>query len=414
MHLLAGGGVVPVSDKEGTELAGIDARTGRDRWKEKLPAGPDCHDAKTFGGSFGATFGSASGDGTILPLKVTCGLNGFGSRTVAIDPATGHRRWWWKVTPNDLATSHGYTLVGGGGQGFFVIGPDGRQIAHAGSGNQTDAPNPVFTVTAGHAVVAYEDPKRRRMVLLADVRTGATTSIPLPAGADAASYTATATAGGKVYAVTRQPLFGDGYTLRPGALDVIDPAAATIQRRPLPFAVNESGVTPIGVDRVAWLGAAGGRLYMGGIVGDTEKVTVYAAHPGTPAELGGVPLSDWPDACTIAPGHTVYARPKLVRRIGAIRFPRLECTYTRDGPRTVKIAWVAETPDDAKALLDVHPPVGDSIKDLRPLRIHGADAAYGGELGLYVRAGRYVLQLSGDDAPDRALAHVIAEHLRSR
>ncbi|GAB2807248.1 hypothetical protein GCM10027176_10390 [Actinoallomurus bryophytorum] len=95
-----------------------------------------------------------------------------------------------------------------------------------------------------------------------------------------------------------------------------------------------------------WLGAAGGSLYVAGVTDRKETVTAYDAPVrGSPAELGGVPVSGWPDACEVAPGYAVDQNSYDPREddvyVGSIRLRRPHCVYDRGKPLDVAIAWVA-------------------------------------------------------------------------
>jgi hypothetical protein len=144
-------------------------------------------------------------------------------------------------------------------------------------------------------------------------------------------------------------------------------------------------------------------------------VAAYAATgSGSPPELAGVPKSDWPDACSIAPGYTERSGSYDPRQddlfVGSIRIRRNHCVFGEGKPADVAIVWVAGTPAEAQSLLNVHP----SDEDVRTLRLRGVDTAYSLDHELWIRAGRYIVRFYGDDPARRKLAQAVAKTLRKR
>jgi hypothetical protein len=155
-----------------------------------------------------------------------------------------------------------------------------------------------------------------------------------------------------------------------------------------------------------------------------------AGGPG-PAELGGVPVADWPDACGLLnrrdlPGEH-RSRPVYVT-VGEVRLPRpVSCTYELDGDLrrqsgqeqsagapTVTVEWVAVSSASASALLAA---LRAAEPQARPADI--GDEAY--ELNpssgaIVFRVGRYLVGVSAFQTPGLAtrLARAVTLNLRSK
>jgi hypothetical protein len=79
-----------------------------------------------------------------------------------------------------------------------------------------------------------------------------------------------------------------------------------------------------------------------------------AGDGGGPVELGGVPATDWPDACRLAPGYRVRSGRWSDVTIGRVELRKVRCEYDIGAPLhqpMVTVAWAAATPEQAKALL---------------------------------------------------------------
>ncbi len=397
--MIAGGGVVPVQTQgQGTEVRGVDARTGNVRWTKSLLTGP-CAAPSVRAPS------PDQNDGSLFAYAVECAP---AHRVVALDPATGGLKWQADVPEfaDSITVRAGYTLAGLGDQGFTVLGTDGHVKTPPDSRKSCVDPKCGFEVAGGRAVVSYSGvDDGADGVTFVDLATGRTTDHEITG-----VFSKAVGAGGRMYGlmeqVTPTPV-GDDHPL-PAGLDVVDPAAATVQPRPLPFALGQGDV---GLGGVQWMDTAGGMLYVADVTRGTRTVTAYSVpKPATPAELGGVSPSDWPDACTIAPGHAPDVPDDPERGdvvIGSTTLHNVSCSFT-PGQARLAIRWVASTAAQAQGLLTFAP--GASRAELA-----GADAVVAGSGGgLLVRAGRYILSVDGTDEQNRSLASAAATYLRGR
>lgn len=398
---LAGAGIVPAIKMDDGAVRAVDARTGGLRWTRADLADRGCEieigDQKL-----------QDSDGSLFALTEKCGRD---HRLVAVEPATGRRRW---VRAVDQAASvsvrSGVTLIDDGA--FVLVGADGRELEdphtayHCGTACH-------FEVVRDHAVVAYSSAGDRAGWLILDLRRGRSVVRSAPQ-----FYEDVVAAGGRLYGLHREvaPVRSGFPRLLPAGLDVVDPVAGTVQTRPLPFAGTYLGDV-VGESRVDWIAVAGERVFAGRVVDGTARTTAYAmVKAGGPAELGGVPASDWPDACTVAPGHRALRDMRTDADdavIGSTRLPGVSCLFSGEdgsGATDVTIAWVAATPRLAHGLL------ADSAKaDSQP--VSGADEAYSidsGNPGLWLRAGRYILRVTDTGVGPPRLASVVAKHLHGR
>jgi hypothetical protein len=394
----AGQGVVAVMPEGhdfGHEIRGIDARTGRDRWLRKVP-GHDCNANPSRQPDT-----DTDTDESLFVVREICAGR---SRAFALDPATGKVRWARDVPEwATIIARHGYTLIGDD-KGLVIVAADGRELVGAQNGHVCVRCQ--FEVAGGHGVVTGLSADDRQP-LLVDLRDGRVTPGPAT-GLAGQYYLAVTTAGGQMYALRSQVSWKKRFSpeLLPADLDVIDPAARTVVSRPLPFADSFYGV---GLAQVRWIAVAGGRLYRGRLVADTIRIAAYAiSKPGTPAELGGVKRSDWPNACTVAPGYKPVPEPEdpqfsdsTTATIGTVSLRHVECSYQMkvDADVTLTIRWVAPTSDDAHRLLITEPQ--------QPLRrpVEGADEAYRVSDEPWFRAGRYVVTRTRARATTGARRH---------
>jgi outer membrane protein assembly factor BamB len=407
LETAAGQGVVAVMPEGhdfGHEIRGIDARTGRDRWLWKVP-GHDC-DADPFIQHDNDT----DSDESLLLVREICSGR---SRASALDPATGKVRWARDVPDGaTIIARHGYTLIGDA-KGLVIVAADGRELVGARNGHVCGRCR--FEVAGGHGVVTDLSADDRQP-LLVDLRDGRVTPGPAT-GLAGQRYLTVTTAGGQMYALRRQVSRQNSFSseLLPAGLDVIDPAARTLVSRPLPFAFAATN-SRLGLADVDWIAVAGGRLYTSRTVADTIRIAAYViSKPGNPAELGGVKQSDWPNACTVAPGYEPDD-PQFsgftTATIGTVSLRHVKCSYQMkdDASATLTIRWVAPTPDDAHRLLITEP------KQPPQDRVDGADEAYlvSSASELWFRAGRYVVSLDEATPEADALASAAAKFLRTR
>lgn len=401
--VVAGGGVVPMKKVEyGDDLFGVDARSGHTRWTRDHVGGRGCETNE---------LPLRGTDGSLLLFTVTCHGR---DRILALDPATGRKRWRKDVVPPPGEDVLGTSVSGGMAliqyeTGYSIVAADGRELA--GGGGIACYLECRLRTTAGHAVVLPTDGglgvSAKRHVLIVDTRTGRTTVSDI-----GEAYSALTVAGGRVYGLHQHVFTTFMARLLPSGLDVIDPATGAVQPRPLPFATSVSDEEP-GEPAVDWMAVAGGRLYTRRVLDETARVTAYTTtKPGGPAGLGGVRATDWPDACHIAPGFKADDHPSTVDRtatIGSTTLRNVGC-IVGDGITTVGVAWVAVSPEQAHALLTMP-------ATARKAHVDGADEAYSvsDSSDLWIRVGRYVIRVNDLDAKNRIrVASAVAQELRRR
>jgi len=401
--VVAGGGVLPMKKVEyGDDLFGVDARSGHTRWTRDNVGGRGCETSEL------PTQGT---DGSLLLFKVTCHGR---DRILALDPATGRKRWRKNLAPSSGEDVLGTSVSGGTAliqyeTGYRIVAADGREPA--GSGGIECYLECRLQTTAGHIVVVPMDGglgvSAKRHVLIVDTRTGRTT-----VGDIGEAYSTLTAAGGRVYGLHRHLFTTYVARLLPSGLDVIDPATGAVQARPLPFATSVTDDEP-GEPAADWMAVAGGRLYTRRVLDETARVTAYATtKPGGPAGLGGVRAADWPDACHLAPGFKADVHPSAVDRtatIGSTTLRNAGC-IVGDGITIVGVAWVAVSPEQAHALLTMP-------ATARKAHVDGADEAYSvsDSDDLWIRVGRYVIRVNDLHAKRRIrVASAVAKELRRR
>lgn len=260
LDIPAGGGVLPLlprtkADFEG--VRGLDARTGHTRWTRPVA------DHGCTAGLF-EQLSAEDTDGSLFVVKEKCPGH---VRMIALDPATGHRRWVRDPGGDQhgaVVVRHGVALFQGA-QAVSIVAADGHDLVDGRNGYGC-AGTCRFEVAGDHAVVARLT--GRKQVLMVDLRNGRATTRPVTE-----LYDALTVAAGHVYGLGRR--LGKSVDeagaaqLLPAALDVIDPATGTIQTRPAPFATSDP-------PEVTWIGVAGQRLYTGGQVARAARTTAYA------------------------------------------------------------------------------------------------------------------------------------------
>ncbi|GAA4235646.1 hypothetical protein GCM10022254_43320 [Actinomadura meridiana] len=447
----AGSGVLLVTDEDRRTLFGVSAVSGNRVWRLPLPRG--CRLAEG---------GARPSDGreTLSALALDCAGDKHRTRLLAIDPAKGAVRWDRRLGSGEspeVTMLDGVTLASDG-TALRAFDAGGDQFGEwQGDGVCGDAMCPAVLV-AGRLVIVYHPDKAKRGVT--SMQAVRVSSGELEWERDVPAYTALAQAGGRVYAL-RSRLSG---RLLPAGVDIVEPGDGSVSTVPAPFSMNPDlpGVRP-------WLAAAGGLLYAAvpqaapRPEGAVRLIALRGGLTGTgPAELGGVPVADWPDACSLLKdvdlaaarmaGHT--AEPARTTA-GTVRLPNpVSCTYTppkKDGkPKSrkgkhdkpdksatptptsattptptrrgvdatvgsvnVSLRWVARTGQDAARMLDALQAAQAQARRRRDL---GADEAY--EIGpaagtIALRVGRYVVVLEADRPPGVAarLARSVAYRL---
>ncbi|MGI5167081.1 PQQ-binding-like beta-propeller repeat protein [Spirillospora sp. CA-253888] len=383
-------GVVPL--RRNGELLGIDVRSGRPRWTVKGL------------GTAGCTFSSGLGDDKLMLTERVC--TGGKTQYVALDPATGKERWRRPFTAGGLLnprSQNGVTLIGDGDH-LLLIDASGRVLAKERAADLC-SDQCKMAVSDRYAVIV--DGKGFHTV---DLRSGArrtSRNDQLPE----APYFTVATAGGRFYGMRTQ--IGSG--LFPAALGLIDPATGEASPMPVPFSLDFGEFPKPGRHS---LHVAGGRAFVTQSYEEDGKKKLWtdalATIPGGsgPPELGGVPVKDWPNACTMVPGYEAL-RPLPLKevRIGEVELKHTHCLLApaKENPTAestrLSILWVARTAEDAAEAFAPDP------------RYKVGDGAYEPELSptkLVMRSGRYIIGLNGADPDDLALAGAVHRVLRDR
>lgn len=400
-RVLGGSGGVVVADDGHATADGMDARTARHRWSRRFCRPPEESPDDT--------------DGSLMLLPEACREGGV--RVAAVAPSTGGVHWRRTLDSQEEQqpmVRGGVTLLPAARESFTLVAADGRQILGS-SPRRTCGDGCSLLADGGHAIVYHSNGYPCRQLTGIGVRGGDATTIYAPYCA-LLGYQAVALAGGRAYAV--HPDLAD--LVVPAGLDVIDPATMRIRHSPLPFAGRYPDGGPAPVD---WMAAAGGRLYVSG----TDGLTAYgpARSLGGPPELGGVPATDWPDACRLAsaagPGSLGHATGIT---IGTVKLQRTACTLTPASggvPVSVSVDWVAPTPRQAAALLGrAAAPVDRPVRlgDQAFQHVLPTDGPHGGEPDpdavtdrLVIRVGRFIVSIDG--SPSTAVARSVVAALRT-
>ncbi len=395
--------------RDARTLEALASRTGRVLWTRGLP--PGCTLASP------APFGSG-GDDAVALLPGSCEHE---QRVIAFDPSDGRIRWSVRAASTAGATvivRRGISAIWDGSV-LRVLDARGQPLLVQSGGDTCDQVC-FLAVAAGHVLVNYSPDGMSQLLRAIDAGTGAAVwSRP------AAAYQAVTDAGGRVYAL--RSVLADG--LLPAALDVVNPSDGQMTTAALPLSF-EPGATD-----QPWLAAAGGLLFAGyplafaGPAGGARVVALRSAPSGLgPAELGGVPPGDWPDACrllsdasitSVVPSLPYDRQPEPVpvaglRSAAACRYVSQDSDPDAGADAIViSVGWVAATAAQAAGLLaDVRytyqavqrlPFIGDEAYDL------------GGPGGpVAVRVGKVIVlvQVSQDLGAATQLARAAALKLR--
>ncbi|MWA05489.1 PQQ-binding-like beta-propeller repeat protein [Actinomadura sp. LD22] len=352
----AGAGVVLTTDDGRRTLYGVSALTGKRLWRAPLPKGCRLFEgaaqpSDALDPAAGAGTGETGGD-ALAALAVGCPRQA--GRLLALDP--GHGRVLWSRTlaakeSPEVKVLDGAVLVGDA-TALRAFTAGGDQIARwDGEGVCRDRMCPAVRAGGRLIVVRHQEGKGGG--------TDRMEAVDVPSGAvawsrDVPGYAALAEAGGTVYAL--RPRLAD--QLLPAGVDVVDPADGRASTTPAPFAMDPdlTGARP-------WLAAAGGLLYAAVAeaaprpAGAARLVALRGGPDGTgPAELGGVPVDDWPDACALlkkADLAAVHADEHDVRparaSVGDVALPHpVSCAYETAGNGTAGNETAGKKPGKGK------------------------------------------------------------------
>lgn len=282
----AGSDAVLTTGGDRRVLYGRSAADGARLWTLRLPAGCRLFD--------GAAHASGAVETTAV-FALDCA--GGPSRLLAVRPDTGAVRWSHRLgsaEAPEVTVLDGVTLAEDG-TALRAYRDNGEPLAEwAGENVCGDAICPAV-VAEGRLVVVYRPNGARggdRRLEAVDASTGR-----VAWRRDAPAYAAMTAAGGRIYAL--RPRLSAA--LLPAGVDVFAPDDGAARTVAAPFAMDPEldGARP-------WLAAAGGLLYAAvptaaprpGGAARLVALRGGSAGPG-PAELGGTPPGDWPDACAL-------------------------------------------------------------------------------------------------------------------
>ncbi|WP_158079287.1 PQQ-binding-like beta-propeller repeat protein [Actinomadura sp. CNU-125] len=329
----AGSGVVLATDDERGKLIGLAAATGEPLWQRSVR-----HGCRLFEGA-----AQPSGDrDALVALALDCARQNRPSRLLALAPENGEIRWDEGLGAEEapeVTMLDGVTLVSDG-TALRAFDEEGAEFA-SWDGDAVCGDGMCPSVLAdGRLIVVYHPNGTKRGTTLME-------AVDVPSGnvawaREVPSYTALARAGGTLYAL--RPRLSD--LLLPAGIDVVSPADGTATTAPAPFTMDPDlpGKRP-------WIAAAGGLLYVAVAeavprpAGESRLVALRGGRIGPgPDELGGVPESDWPDACELLKeedlarvGLEDYTTDPDGAEVGTADLPDpVSCTYEP----------VAKKPDD--------------------------------------------------------------------
>lgn len=404
----AAAGIVVVQPDSPLYRLGIDARTGKERWRV---TNSDVADRCTA-----TSADSSAGSDDLVLVELGCG-QGDGVY-VALDAKSGEPRWRRSSSQGPTVRAmmrDGITLWDVGSEPPVLIGPDGQDLFVGPAGTSSSCGTLCdFVVTGGRALLSYRDDERRENVRVSvDLGTGEATVVPGSPG-QVFFQVAAAVAGGRVYEVAPMVDTEDPYggSLLPAMLSVTDPTSHRVDYAALPFP------TPTVAPAVSggWFGVAGDRIFTatqpGTLIDPSGPpvLTSYAVRDTTaPTELGGVPPKSWPDPCTLLSDVPTEAEPDSGTpvTIGSVRIPATSCMIRLPdyGSSTLmlKVVWVAATEQDADDLFED----GESP-------IAGADEERGvGSKDSWLRVGRTVVSLSAETGgATTEIAPIVVQNLR--
>lgn len=393
--LSAGKGVLLTQrgEEQDVRIAGVDVRTGKDRWTADLTAQPGC--------LLRLPLMEGMSDGSLALVAEHC--RGDTLRVHALDPATGQVRWTHEQPSESTyqltaSVARGVTVFARDDMATF-IGPDGRKWA-----------DPVVPCVPCRPITVGEE------LLLPSLKTGEeswftlvnTTSgqaRQIPATENHVSWiSATDRVYASVTALTRTEIGLPRFWVA-----VVDPVTGTAKGMPLQTAVEPEG-------RAVVVGAVDGRLLVaaGSSVRATVTVIAYDSVPTTgPVEFGGVRPEEWPGCRTLLRGvrgvsaaRTMHTNPYV--QFGTEKRFRTTCTFTvgDEGDADdvdVDVIWVAATAKDADRLLD-----GERGSP------SGADEVYRAEDSWVLRVGRYIIEVSGDVDVSAPVVAAVVRNLRAK
>ncbi|WP_165495190.1 outer membrane protein assembly factor BamB family protein [Actinomadura roseirufa] len=394
---MAAAGIVPAFGGPLTSkiLKGIDARTGHVRWSNSALAPPTCEFSPEI---------SIEGDDSLFLIKTTC--TGKRSQVHALDPATGAERWRRDTPDAGSDLEHAivqdrHTLIDVSTDRLLLTS-DGHQLLKEDVAHLCDI-QCSLVVTPSHVLIAHTESQTENGLTSVDLSTGKSQDHNAPG-----PYGALVTAGNNVYGL-RDSILGP---LSPSALDLIDPGSAKFSTMPMPFT---TGPQSPGRYTARALRIANGQVLVSesNPTGDAWVTTASTPLPKTkgPAELGGVPASDWPDACKLAPGYhpTPATEDTKNARLGPVELHNVTCKLQAENQVVqVTIVWVARTPAQAKDLLPV---------DASANPIHAGDESYETDhpdAAFLMRSGRYLLAFDEKTPQAQTLAGAIHTALKHR
>lgn len=397
----AAGGVVFVGSDEGERL-GIDARTGKKRWKTTRSdvANGDCTPKPAD---------NVADDRRALGSVVFPCKNGR-AVTAALDPDNGAVAW------SRASSSGNATAVTSGAVTLYqdrsvqLVGPDGRTIRTAPDACAVECK--VFA-TGGKVVLAAITNQARTFTVV-DPRGGPTTTFTdttIGTRGDELGYAA---AGGRVYVgsdvLAGLPELAPAPRLLPAGLSVLDVAGGRLEHAPLPEPATGLRSYESKSDATSWLGAADRHLFLAAPRADTSRVILTAygiERTAQPTELGGISPNQWPNACQLlrgipTGGLAVRLWPGDPVLIGDVRIREASCVAPVSST-AVAVLWVAASEREAADLF-----VGG-----RPSTV-GADEE-GTELGSTIlRVGRVIIAVATDDRHPAVVLKTVVQNLRRR
>ncbi|WUI00603.1 PQQ-like beta-propeller repeat protein [Spirillospora sp. NBC_00431] len=320
----AGSDVLLTTDEGRRTLFGVSAVSGNRLWRRPLPRG-----CRLFEG------GARPSDGRegLAALALDCAGGDQHSRLLAVEPGKGTVRWNRRLGSREspeVSMLDGVTLASDG-TALRAFGDDGDQFGvWKGDGVCGDAMCP-GALTGGRLVIVYHPDGEKRGVTRMEARRVSSGKVEWER--DAPAYAALAQAGGRVFAL--RPRVSE--RLLPAGVDIVEPGDGRATTAPAPLSLNTDlpGARP-------WLAAAGGLLYAAVPQaaprpdGAARLVALRGGLTGAgPAELGGVPAADWPDACSLlkkvdlaAARMAGHVAVPVRASAGTVRLPHpVSCTY---------------------------------------------------------------------------------------
>ena len=410
-------------------LHGRSLATGAVRWSTALPDGCALPEA-----------GAYASDSTDQLAVLTLDCAGT-SRVVAYAPQNGRLLWmqgYESADPPQVAVRGQLTEVSDGGA-LRLYDRTGKEIATrfgddicgatlcpaAATGPDSGRPESVTVVYR-----AGQGDATRRMEAI-EVSSGRSLW-----QRDVPAYAGLVSGGDRFYALRPSLAIG----LLPAGIDVIEPSDGTAVTAPAPLVMpsTQARLRP-------WMAAGGGLLYLAlpestpEPTGEVRLVALRGAAAGLgadpgggPVELGNVPATLWPDACTLLrkadmpgvdPAHVAKVRADYAA-IGDVRLPYpVTCSFEPDSRQTtgalaespsVTVEWVAGSPSAAAALLT-------SLRESQSVTspVQAGDEAYelesptGGVIA--ARVDRFIVSVSAFQTPGLAMRLVrsIAAALRA-